>query len=237
MGKITVITPTIRPEGLDIVNIALKRQTFREFEWLIGSPSYPEFPDSRWVKDNFKGGVWTLNRACNKLVKKAKGELIVSWQDYTFADPDCLEKFWFHYQQEPTHLVSGVGNKYSSVYPELGELVWEDPRINQSNGSYYECYPVDWEANFAAAPKSSFYDVGGYDEYLDNYFSMDNVSIVERIDSLDKYKFFLDQTIKSYSLVHGRPKDWDKKHAMHGAYDERKQELKLSNRWPKLSYL
>lgn len=235
--EISVITPTIRPEGLDIVHKALQRQTFRDFEWLVGSPFKSPISGSKWVKDDFKGLTWTLNRIYNKMLREARGELIISIQDYTFFDPDALEKFWFHYKNNPYSLVSGVGNKYSDVYPELGEVVWKDIRINNKYGSFYECYPVDWEANFASAPKQAFYDIGGYDEYLDNYFSMDNVSVVERIDALGKYKFFLDQTLNSYSLTHGRPGGWDKKHAMHGAYKKRKEELIKSGKWPYLDYL
>jgi len=226
---ISIITPTIRKEGLDIVKLALKRQTFKDFEWLIGSPFDPEINEARWIVDDFKGLTWTFNRISNKLLKSAKGDLIVSWQDYTFADADALEKFARHYLINNKILVSGVGNKYKKVYPELGEQIWQDPRINNNYGTFYECYPVDWEANFAMAPKQSFYDIGGYDEYLDNYFSMDNVSVVERIDDLKKYKFYLDQTIKSYSLMHNRPEGWDEKHAMHGAYQSRKNYLKKNN--------
>lgn len=232
---ISIITPSVRKPGLDVVLLALKRQTYKDWEWLIGSPFDPEIKEARWVVDDFEGLTWTFNRISNKLLKEAQGDLIVSWQDYTFADPDALEKFANHYELDKTALVSGVGNKYTSVYPQLGEQVWSDPRINNKYGSFYECYPADWEANFAMAPKQAFYDIGGYDEYLDNHFSMDNISVVDRIDDLNKYKFCLDQTIRSYSLVHGRPKDWDAKHAMHGAYNERKKYLKDNN--VKLDYL
>lgn len=234
---ISILTPTIRKEGLDIVRTALKRQTYKDWEWLIGSPFNPELKEAKWVRDDFKGLQWTLNRCYNKLLKEMQGELIVSWQDYTFADPDALEKFVYHYENEPLALVSGVGNKYTTVYPELGETIWRDPRITTKYGTYYECYPRDWEANFASAPKQAFYDIGGYDEFMDNYFSMDNVSVVERIDALNKYKFKLDQTIHSYSLGHGRPKGWDENHAMHGAYETRKKELKDKGEWPRLEYL
>ena len=234
---ISVICPTIRKEGLEIVEKALKRQTFKDFEWLIGSSFDPEIGTAKWVKDDFEGGRYTLNRTYNRLIKESKGDLLVSWQDYTFADPTALEKFWFHFVTEPKTLVSGVGNKYESVYPELGAMTWKDPRERKDQGTYYECFPNDWEANFAAVPKQALYDIGGYDEELDAFFSMDNVSVVERIDALGKYKFMLDQTIKSYSLGHGRPKDWDKYHAMHGAYENRKSQLIRDGIWPKLNYL
>lgn len=238
MGKITVITPTIRPEGLEIVNTALKRQTFRDFEWLVGSPQKPSIYDLKWVKDDFTEGYWTLNRTYNKLIKKAKGDLIVSWQDYTFADPDCLEKFWFHYKQEPKTLVSAVGNKYDAVYPELGAKVWQDPRERDDQGSFYGVYPQDIEWNLASIPKQALYDVGGFDESLDFLgFGMDAYQVNHRLDDLGGYDFKIDQTIKSYSLVHGRVENWDRDNVLGEKYQTHTNKLKLGGKWPKLEYL
>ena len=33
--KISVITPSIRPEGLKILQECLAQQTFKDFEWLV----------------------------------------------------------------------------------------------------------------------------------------------------------------------------------------------------------
>jgi len=234
---ITVITPTIRPKGLEIVDIALKRQTFRDFEWLVGSPTNTGY--GKWVKDNFKGGVWTLNRIYNKLIKKAKGNLIVSWQDYTFADPDCLEKFYFHFNNEPKTLVSGVGNKYTTVYPELGAKIWQDPRERDDQGTFYSVYPSDIEWNLASIPKQSLYNIGGFDEALDYLgYGLDGFSVNYRVDDLKEgYDFKIDQTIKSYSLAHGRADDWEEKNLIHGGYNKYMAKLKAVGKYPKLEYL
>ena len=42
----------------------------------------------------------------------------------------------------------------------------------------------------------------------------------ERIALKGGYDFYLDQTIKSYSLEHGRPNGWEEKNAIHGPYQE-----------------
>jgi len=47
--KISVITPTIREEGLPIVDKALNRQSFEDFEWLVGSPFPTEY--GKWVEE------------------------------------------------------------------------------------------------------------------------------------------------------------------------------------------
>jgi len=61
---ISIITPTIRESGLSLVDKTLRRQTFTDIEWLVGSKFQSEF--GRWVKDDFEGGYWTLNRIYNK---------------------------------------------------------------------------------------------------------------------------------------------------------------------------
>lgn len=233
--KISVITPTVRPEGLELVRKALKRQTIKEFEWLIISPWPFDNPkESTWIQDPQikEGNYWSLNMAMNKAIAKAKGELIVSWQDYTYAKPDALEKFWFHYQQEPKTLVSGVGNKYMDDM--WIAKTWQDPRERDDQGTYYPCYPSDIEYNFCAVPKAALYAVGGYDESLDKYAGMDGYSVSDRLGILGGWDFKLDQTNKSYSLEHGRLPEWDKCNALGAIYNEKRKEY-LKN--PNLPYL
>lgn len=226
MVRISVITPSVRPEGLEIVNTALKRQTFKDFEWLIGSEFDPKL--GTWVKDNFKGGVWTLNRIYNKLIKQAKGDLIVSLQDFTLIDPDALERLWRHYEANPGIVVSGVGGKYDKVYPQLGKLLWEDPRKTTGYTTFNNI-----EFNFCAVPKQAFIDVGGFDEELDFLgYGMDGFSVVDRLDIIG-YKFFLDTDIKSYSLEHDRAEDWEEKNLIHGGYQKHRE----SYSQPVLNYL
>lgn len=220
--KISVTCPSVRPEGLELVEKALDRQTFRDFDWVINSKRY-------------EGGYWGLNRAYNDLIRDAKGELIVSWQDYTFANPHTLETFWFHYQDEPKTLVSAVGNKYKDA--TFVAKVWQDPRERIDQGTYYECYPWDIEANLCSIPKQAILDVGGFDEQMDfEGYGFDARGVFERIDMLGKYKFKIDQSIKSYSLEHGRPDGWDE-HNMLGKWTDYKSKQIDKKRYPVLSYL
>ena len=95
MVKISVVTPSVRPEGLDIVEQSLKRQTFPkdQFEWLVITP--PPFPkqfdavkdfqlDKQWFQEPTKreGDMYRLNGAWNKGFKEARGELIISFVRY-----------------------------------------------------------------------------------------------------------------------------------------------------------
>ncbi len=237
--KITVLTPTIRRDGLELVRKALRRQTEQDFEWLIGSPFNPRIPEARWIEDDFRGGFWTLNRIYNKMIKQTKAPLLVSWQDYTYATPEALEKFLFHFQQEPKTLVTGVGSKYSDETWTV--KTWQDPRERNDMGSYYLCYWNDWEGNFAAVPKQALYDVGGFDEKMDFLgFGMDWYGVLNRINDLGGYDFKIDQTNKSYSLEHGRvggSDRWEKYNLIHGGYVKHREELLKRGKWPVLSYL
>jgi len=232
--NISVITPTIRPKGLPIVEKALKRQVGCSFEWLVGSKFFPKV-HCQHVKDVFKGGYWTLNRMYNSLIEASIGELIVSWQDFTYADPDCLHKFWTHYQNNKKSLVSAVGNKYADK--TWSAITWQDPRERSDMGSFYEVYPNDIEWNLCACPKKALYEIGGFCELFDfNFFGMDGYGVNERLNELG-YKFYLDQTIKSYSLEHNRPSGWNKHNGLDGGYSKIRDRLKSERKWPKMSYL
>lgn len=219
--KASVISPSVRPGGLKLVEKALNQQTFRDFEWLVNDKRYD-------------GGFWGLNRAYNQLIDQASGELIVSWQDYTFAKPDALERFVENYKKTGG-IISGIGNKY--VDDSWVEKNWQDPRQRIDMGSFYECNPNDVEWNFCACPKKALMEVGGFDEEMDFLgFGMDGISVNERMDSLG-YKFYLDQSNESYSINHNRPDNWDEFNLLNGGYLKRKQELIKEGQWPTLNYL
>jgi hypothetical protein len=233
MGKVTVVTPSVRSEGLDLVKKALDRQTLDDFEWVIVSPFKPSQP-CRWVPEPQKntGDYWTLNKAMNSAIRVAEGDLIVSWQDYTYAQADALEKFLGWYEAEPMALVSGVGNKYTNNLWQ--EKIWQDPRERDDLGSSYPCIFADIEWNFCSVPKAALESVGGFDESLDQYAGMDGYSVVDRLNMLGTYSFRLDQTNKSYSLHHGRLPEWDQKNAIGPVYGKKHDEY-VKN--PVLKYL
>jgi hypothetical protein len=239
--KISCLTPTIRTAGLYLVKKALDRQMFKDFEWIICSPDKPKLIkdckyDVTWLEDDFEGGVWSLNRAYNYMIKNARADLLVSWQDYTFANPDALQKYWDCYQSEPNTLVTGVGNKYTDE--SWTSMSWQDPRERRDQGTFYSCNPHDIEFNFCSIPKLALYDIGGFDEGMDFLgYGMDGCSVADRIDLLGGYDFKIDQTNKSYSLGHGRPVDWDEKNLLNGGYAKRMRELFDKDGFRVLNYL
>jgi len=244
--KVTIVTPTIRKEGLAIVRQAISKQEFRDFEWLIGSPFDPEIEEATWVKDDFTEGFWTLNRIYNKLFRRAQGELIVSWQDWIWTKPDGLGKFWRNYETtDKKAIITGVGDQYERLNkwgkPEV--KVWSDPRKTTKNGTFYECYPNDAEWNWCAIPLKAIQEAGGMDEKLDSLgYGGDQLQICQRMDELG-WRFFLDQTNESFTLRHGRDDfggqdSWDAHHVLfNGRYDQRIAELKRAKRWPCIGVL
>lgn len=244
--KISVITPTIRKDGLKIVREALSNQSFTDYEWLICSKFDPEIPEARWIPDTFDGGFWTLNRAYNLLFKSATAPLIVSWQDNIWIPPDGLQKFADAYERLGDDVViSGVGDQYESIgkYGQPEIKIWSDPRKTDKNGSFYECYPNDAEWNWCAIPRSAIYKIGGMDEKLDFLgYGGDQLQAVQRMDEVN-VRFFLDQSNESFTLRHGRDDfggqtHWDENHVLfNGKYEQRKKELKETGKWPVLDNL
>ena len=66
-------------------------------------------------------------------------------------------------------------------------------------------------------------------------YGFDARGVFERLDMIG-YKFKIDQTIKSYSLVHERVNDWDEHNMLNKWFDYKKQQIK-SKRYPVLNYL
>lgn len=227
--KISILTPCVRPEGLEIVKKALDNQKFRNFEWLIGSKFNPNI--GKWISDDFSDGFWSLNRIYTKMIKEAKGELIVSWQDFTWADEKTLDKFWYCYELEPNTLVSAVGDKYTDETWQ--NKTWTDPRKRKDLGNFYPCYPSDIEWNLNSCPKEALDKIGYFDDEMDFIgLGMDGYGVNERIDTLGGYDFKLNQSIESFSIGHGRSDNWEKDNLIHGGYIKRKKELIDKGQWP-----
>lgn len=159
--KISVLTPTIRPEGLEIVKECLRNQTLQDFEWLT---------------EVGLGLEHDLNQAWNKMIKRASGELVVFYQDWIKIENNGLEKFWKEYQKDEGNWM------YTAPVGKVDK--WEDePRWDWRNFkkgeevNYNEC-EMDW----GASPVWILRDVGGFDETLDKYWSFDNPNLCYRAE-------------------------------------------------------
>ena len=160
--KISVLTPSIRPAGLEILQKSLKNQSFKDFEW---------------IQDIGLGDKHDLNQAWNRMLKRAKGELIVFYQDYIKIEPDGLQKFWDAYQANPKTMFTAPVGKSQNL--NFTEPKWDWRQLKIGEIDYLHC-EMDW----GACPIQALKEIGGFDEELDNHWSMDNISVCKRADML-----------------------------------------------------
>lgn len=225
--KISVISPTIRPETLALTAQCLEKQIFEDFEWLIVTPkdklpfSSLEFiPFKRsgffkWIEEpkRREEDFYGLNKAWNAAFKKAEGELIVSIVDQTWFPPDTLQMFWDHYEANPKACITGIGHQYEdSGNNEPQVVVWKDPRDRSDQGSFYETFPTEMEFCVASLPKQALIDVGGIDEEFDKYAALSEKDLMARVEKAG-YKLYIDNSIRYKAIKHDRiggKEEWDK---------------------------
>lgn len=162
--KISVVTPSIRPIGLDIVRTGLLKQTFTDFEWLteVGLGNHD------------------LNAAYNRMLRRAKGELIVSLQDYMLIQPDYLQKFWDAHEKYPNAFITAPVGKVDNLNYSLPAIWdWRAAR-NDENATIRDCEWNCWEIDNGCAPLAALKEIGGFDEALDGTWSGDNVNVGKR---------------------------------------------------------
>lgn len=209
--KISVITPSIREGGLEINQRCLKRQTFKDFEWLVCSPYVVN--GAIWIAEPTKRANenYNLNKCWNLLVKKAQGELLVSIVDLLWFPPDTLERLWSHYQADSHKCVGGVGHQYQSLVNGKPEgLIWKDPRLR--NEMFYQTSPLHFELCVASLPRSGVLAVGGFDEEFDRYAALSEKELCFRLEN-QGYNFWIDQSLEYRALKHGRlTLDWDERY-------------------------
>lgn len=164
--KISVLSPSIRPLGLEIVRTGLLTQTFKDFEWLveIGIDKHD------------------LNAAYNRMLKRATGDLIVSLQDYILIQPDYLQKWWDAYQANPDTFMTAPVGKTDQTYSNPS---WD---WRHAKSDLEPCNWNEWEIDNGAAPLAALKQIGGFDEALDGHWSLDNVNVGKRAE-LAGYKF------------------------------------------------
>jgi hypothetical protein len=215
---LTIITPTVHPDRLPILEYSLNRQTFTDFEWIIVAPERlkEEIKFGTFLVEppKNKGDFWCLNKAWNKAFANAKGELLISYQDNIYIPPDTLERLWFHYQTKPKALVATIGHQYNKT-DERGvpiNLIWRDPRARMDFGTFYQVPATEVEFSFCSVPRQAVIDVGGVDEVYDTCPGLGEKEMCFRMERLG-YEFFIDQSIEYKAIQHPRQTaDWDEKY-------------------------
>lgn len=178
--KISVLTPSIRPQYLGITYECLKKQTFKNFEWLVDI----DMPSDKFL----------LPKAMNRLLSRSKGEIIVMLQDCITVDENFLQ-----------HIVDTYNGDFVT-YPlgkKDGESVKWDWRKSSLRQQKDYIQPQEWEADLASAPKKAFFDIGGYDESFCDGWSWDNVEVAYRAERAG-YKFRCDNQVSGVAIDHDK---------------------------------
>lgn len=170
----SIVTPTIRPEGLKRVYDSLKRQTRQDFEWLV------EINTS---------GKTDFNQSMNKMIARAKGDWIVSVQDFIAIPDNALE---YIATLEPAFYTFPVGK----IIEEGDEIKW-DWRASSTRPANF----MEWEICFGAAPRQALITIGGFDEALDEGWGFDNVNVGFRAEQAG-YNIICDNSIKAVAIDH-----------------------------------
>lgn len=165
--KISVITPTIRPKGLEVIQECLSKQTFKDFEWL--------------VEVGISGNGHDLNASFNRMLRRSRGQLIVFLEDYTKILDDGLERFWKAHQEHPNTLFTAPLGKVDN-FGDKPRWDWRAWKQKESQTDYTNCLPRCWEIDWGAAPREILFKIGGFDEEFDKHWSGDNVSVGVRAD-------------------------------------------------------
>jgi len=159
--RLTVITPTVRPGGIDIMWKGLKNQTFTDFRWLIVDEirrqaeilDYTKDDRVMWLLSPPKkpGMFWNLDQSNNYAIKHTKSELVVILQDYIYLLPNALEKMIANYdrlkQFSGDLSITGVGHKYRipsiKVISKTHPITCYDRDISRLNFSDFEIFDKD----------------------------------------------------------------------------------------------
>lgn len=185
--KISVITPTIRPQFLEITAKSLERQSFQDFEWL--------------VEINFPSHGFSLSKDFNKLLWRANGEIIVILQDcINVPNTDALK-----------NIAALDFDKKAYTFP-VGKIAkqgdqeginWDWRKFRETAIGKSEITANQWEIDFGAASRQMFLDIGGFDEEYDQGWSWENVDAGWRAEAAG-YRFICSQAADGVAIDHDK---------------------------------
>lgn len=216
---ISVLTASVRPDGLPMVARCLSAQTEARWEWLISLPAdkigrfVATDPRIRVLADPPRrpGDFYRLNGAWNGLVREARADLCVFACDWIHFEPDALERFLGSYREDPLSCVSAPGHHYEQVWNNKPEVLWEgDPRQHEVGPDGRMPWHM-YELSLASAPRQKLIEVGGFDEDYDRVAGMSEKECAGRLSAAG-CDFFLAWAIQHRIFTHKKestPTQWD----------------------------
>lgn len=235
--KLSIVTPSIRPEGLDVVWDCLQRQTYGNWEWLIAVPEKHHTRLAMWarIKPHVKvfiepverGDFYQLNKAWNQLFRHADGDAVVSITDWTWFDDHALERLAQRHAADFTAVIGAPTSHVAArfVDPAFGKesadadyyatapVTWVDYRLLQPQhcGDLIRLEPSAVELNFTLIPRVSLLACGGMDESYDTVAGMSEKELAYRLQR-SGLTLLLDKRIRARAIEHVKEwPDWDAK--------------------------
>lgn len=188
--RISVITPSIRPDGLAVTFETLKGQTFKDFEWLPRLSIPGEKPD--------------LCKQMNAAIRESKGELIVFLQDWILISPAGLQRMWDRYQEDPTACWTAPVGKIDS-FTEMNDedVKWDwRPHWKHRETINFDHWEIDWGSMPGKALEAALLiDNTWFDEQYDSGFGWENVDLAYRLEKKG-WKFRVDPDNKAVAFDH-----------------------------------
>lgn len=183
--RISVITPSIRPQFLGITYDSLKAQTFKDFEWLIEV----DMPSDKFL----------LPIAMNNALRRAKGEIILILQDCISIPDNFLQHVNDTYNGD--FVTYPMGKIEKSPYLNIEDKIKWDWRKDSMRQAKDFVEANHWESDLAIAPRKAFFDIGGYDEKFCEGWSWENVEVAYRAEAAG-YKFRCDNRVFGTAIDH-----------------------------------
>lgn len=207
---ISILFPTKRKYSLELAFYVLSYQTLPKdkFEFIILDNLDREAQAKNLAKET---GINTKYVKLNKLglcyayntgFKMAKGELIVSLQDFHWIQPKGLERFLELGEKYPKSCFSAwvfnISEDYLKADPRIYTTFQKDPKdpFIMRPTLFQEIKPQFFEMNFACIPREALEAIADaegkpWDEEFDRGWHWENVDLSLRI-AKHNYKFYLD---------------------------------------------
>lgn len=183
--KVSVLTPSIRPQYLQMAQECLARQTNQEFEWLV-----------ELGMNNSKE--WGLPADWNKMLRRAQGDIIVAYQDCITIPDDAIEKILtLNFEKKAYTFPIGHPQRPDE------EPSWDWRKYRETVIGKARLTANQWELDLAAAPRSLFFEVGGFDEDFCKGWSWENVEIGWRAEAAG-YEFYVSQVTHGIAIEHDK---------------------------------
>lgn len=182
--RISLITTSIRPQGLATTFRTLQDQTFTDYEWLTRLSVPKEKPD--------------LAYQCNQALKEATGELVVFLQDYIQIEPTGLERMWQFHELNPEIAFTCPVGKTKTHWEKSMQVEW-DWRAGRTTTDITGFN--EWEIDWGACPLHLIQEAGMFCEEYDSGFGWENVDLAYRMAKRG-VKFMVDKENKAVAFDH-----------------------------------